>query len=73
MAVESISPLPTDESPAENLPMADSAPIAAAQSSESEAEHEVLPKGALAFGLVVLTGFALYWLVTYLEVVIGRQ
>lgn len=73
MAVESVNQLPTDESAA-GAPLAvDAVQPVTTEQGGSEAGHQDLPKGALAFGLVVLAVFALYWLVTYLEIVIGRQ
>lgn len=71
MAVESINPVSADESTASAQETLETAQPA--QTEHGHAAQEDLPKGALAFGLIVLAGFALYWLVTYIEIVIARQ
>lgn len=71
MAVESINPLSADEPAVSVQEAVETAQPAQAEPSHAEAED--LPKGALAFGLIVLAGFAIYWLITYIEIVIARQ
>lgn len=50
----------------------DAAPEPAISTDHAEADTYGPPKGALAFSLVVLAGFTLYWVLTYIEIVIAR-
>jgi|DewCreStandDraft_4_1066084.scaffolds.fasta_scaffold131610_2 sarcosine oxidase gamma subunit len=71
MAVESINPLSAEESAVSAQEAVEV--TQPAQTEHGHAEAEDTPRGALAFGLIVLAGFAIYWLLTYIEIVIARQ